>query len=196
MPSSSPWTKRYLELLQPLQRSLETYCRRALRNSSLVEDVLQSVVEKTFADFDRFAEGTNFRAWIFRYLHFEVLSCNRREFGEVGLRDDDQPSQSVNWEQVAAEQSFDRLLSDSEGILDQCDDAIAVAFRGLPEAERSVMLLRAIGEFKYAEIAEILNIPIGTVMSHLSRSRATLRHRLLEFARERGIPRRKPGHDE
>ena len=118
MPSSSPWTKRYLELLQPLQRSLETYCRRALRNSSLVEDVLQSVVEKTFADFDRFAEGTNFRAWIFRYLHFEVLSCNRREFGEVGLRDDDQPSQSVNWEQVAAEQSFDRLLSDSEGILE------------------------------------------------------------------------------
>ena len=56
----------FLELLLPLQRSLEVYCRRMLRDPSHVEDVLQSAIMEAFARFDRYAEGTNFRAWIFQ----------------------------------------------------------------------------------------------------------------------------------
>jgi len=177
---------RYLELLQPLQRPLEVYCRRALSNPSFVEDVLQTVIAKTFADFESFEEGTNFRAWIFRYLHYEVLACNRRQSSVPAKADVEQARQPPGWDELIVEQSFDRLLDNSEEILDQCDAVLARAVRQLSETERAVFLLRAIGEFKHAETAEILNIPVGTVMSHLSRSRATLRYRLQEFARERG----------
>jgi RNA polymerase sigma-70 factor (ECF subfamily) len=200
LPSKAGESGRYLELLRPLQRQLELYCRRALSNSSLAEDVLQTVVAKTFADFGNFSEGTNFRAWIFRYLHFEVLACNRRE-STVTATVEELP-QASSWEQLIVEQSFDRLLEDSEDILDQCDQMIANAVRQLPEIERAVFLLRAIGDFKHAEIGEILNVPLGTVMSHLSRGRAALRYRLLEFARERGHfrqekgPQRVPRHDD
>lgn len=184
MPSKPGELDRYLELLQPLQRQLEAYCRRALSNPSLVEDVLQTVVAKTFADFERFEQGTNFRAWIFRYLHHEVLACNRREWKAPSAVE--QPPAMPGWEQLITEQAFDDLLTRSDEILDQCDDILANAVRQLPETERAVFLLRAIGEFKHAEIAEMLSIPVGTVMSHLSRVRAALRFRLLDYARERG----------
>src|SRR5437660_7190192 len=80
-------TKAFLELLQPLQRPLEVYCRRMLRNRSMVEDVLQSAVAAAFAQFDRYTEGTNFRAWVFRFVTLEVFNRNRKHepvfFAEV-----------------------------------------------------------------------------------------------------------------
>lgn len=186
LPSKAGEFGRYLELLQPLQRPLEMYCRRALSNPTVVEDVLQTVIAKTFADFESFAEGTSFRAWIFRYLHYEVLAFNRRERSSAMTADVDEAAHAPGWDELVVERSFDDLLANSEEILDQCDEVLANAVRQLPETEQAVFLLRAIGEFKHAEMAEILSIPVGTVMSHLSRSRAALRYRLQEFARERG----------
>src|SRR5438093_1562191 len=68
----------FLELLLPLQRSLEVYGRRMLRDPSQVEDVLQSAVMEAFVRFDRYAHGTNFRAWIFRFVTLEILNRNRK----------------------------------------------------------------------------------------------------------------------
>jgi RNA polymerase sigma factor (sigma-70 family) len=94
---------------------------------------------------------------------------------------DEAPSLPAN-EDVAA-----LLLEEPDLVLDRCDDALAGAVHELPDLQRSIFLLRSIGEFKYAEIAEILEIPIGTVMGLLSRSRERLRRQLLEYARSHGL---------
>jgi len=78
--SDSARGQRFLEHLEPLQTVLEAYCRRHLLDGSSVEDILQTVVTLAFRDFHRFAEGTNFRAWIFRYLNLEIR--NRKHVAE------------------------------------------------------------------------------------------------------------------
>jgi DNA-directed RNA polymerase specialized sigma24 family protein len=68
----------FVALLQPLQRPLEVYCRRMLRNPAWVEDVIQAAVAEAYARFDRFTEGTNFRAWMFRFVTHEIFNRNRK----------------------------------------------------------------------------------------------------------------------
>ncbi|CAN5857996.1 N/A [soil metagenome] len=172
----------------PLLGSLEAYCRRSLWDRGEVADVLQSAIANAFRDFDLFAEGTNFRAWIFRYVNNEILNANRRAaraprpLATAG----EEPAEEGG--QVAMEGPLaEALRDDPDAILDRCDDVLAEAIRDLPTGERAVFLLRSIGEFKYREMAEILGIPIGTVMTHLSRGRGRLRQRLAEFGKEHGL---------
>lgn len=68
----------FLALLKPVQRPLEVYCRRMLRNPAWAEDVLQAAVAEAFARFDRFIEGSNFRAWIFRFVTHAIFNHNRK----------------------------------------------------------------------------------------------------------------------
>jgi DNA-directed RNA polymerase specialized sigma24 family protein len=84
------------------------------------------------------------------------------------------------------------VLDDPSAVLEQCGDEIFRAFRRLSTAERSCILLRGIERFSYQEIADILDIPVGTVMTHLSRGRAKLRSELTDFAVESGIVKRTP----
>src|SRR5262249_53757943 len=91
------------------------------------------------------------------------------------------------WELVLDEPLFKVLLDDPEAVLDQCDAIMAQALRELAPLERAVLLLQAIGEFKYREIADILQVPIGTVMSSLARCRVRLRQRLVEHGEARGL---------
>ena len=180
-------TERFLALLMPLRRSLEVYCRRALFDLNEVEDALQSVVANAFEKFARFEPGTNFRAWIFRFLNLEVRSRNRKTAGRSTEALVEDPANTTGWEQSVFEGAFDDLLGAAEDVLDHCDDELSNAVRRMPETEQSVFLLRALGEFSYREISEILKMPIGTVMSGLSRGRAMLRQRLAEFARDAGL---------
>lgn len=71
--------ERFILHLKPLQGALEAFCRRSLYDVSLVEDVLQEAVPRAFRDFGLFSEGTNFRAWIFRYLK-SVIEYNEAQF--------------------------------------------------------------------------------------------------------------------
>jgi RNA polymerase sigma-70 factor, ECF subfamily len=181
--------RRFLEHLEPLQAALEAYCRRNLRDPAAVEDVLQNTVANTFRDFHLYAEGTNFRAWIFRYLNLQILAFNRRHERQPTTRLPADATGADSWEQGVTERLFETLHECPEALLDQFGDALAEALNELEQTERSVLLLRAIGEFKYHEIAEILGIPVGTVMSRLSRSRARLRERLVEYGRRHGYLR-------
>ena len=182
----------FLALLEPLQRPLEVYCRRMLRNRSMVEDVLQSAVAAAFAQFDRYTEGTNFRAWVFRFVTLEVFNRNRKHepvfFAEV-------PADLLaeeSWALVASEDVFTAMLKDPDVVLEHFDDAVVGALEELAPAERAVLLLRAIGEFSYKEIHELLAIPLGSVIGYLSRARKRLRIALADYAAERGLFRRDP----
>lgn len=176
--------------LGPLQGVLEAFVRRALRDPNAVGDVLQSAIATAFRDFQMYVEGTNFRAWIFRFVHLEVLSTNRKlQRTQLAPLPEDIAKENV-WEAEIDEPLFRELLEDPDPILEKCDEALSQAIRDLPPAEREVLLLRAVGEFKYREISEILQIPLGTVMSNLSRSRTRLRQRLVEHAKSTGFFRR------
>ena len=180
-------TQRFLQHLEPLQGALEAYARRNLNDPNSVEDVLQNVLANSFRDFHLYVEGTNFRAWMFRYLHLEIFTLNRKEKKHTGERLPDDLAGGDSWEQAVNERAFECLLESPDAVLEHCDDVLAQAVRELAPLERSALLLKSIGEFKYREISEILEIPIGTVMSHLARSRTRLRYRLIEFGRQRGL---------
>lgn len=179
--------ERFWEHLEPLQASLEGYCRYSIRNRNAVEDVLQEAVATAFADFDLFAEGTNFRAWIFRYLNYELLAANRTSLKKPHIELSVEPVAEDEWLLAFDEKNLAQLLDTPDEVLQQCDDVLASAIDGLGDMERSTLLLKAVGGFKYREIAEILESPMGTVMSSMSRARQRLRHELVEYGREHGL---------
>lgn len=188
-------SQRFLQHLEPMQRALEAYARRNVYDPDRVEDVLQNAITKAFAGFHRFAEGTNFRAWMFHHLHLEILVGNRESRRQwqrhVALSDDAlldethaDKGDSVDW--VA-------LLEAPEKVLTQCDEVLAAAIQALNPLERSTLLLRAIGQLAHAEVADVLDTPVGTVMSALSRARKRLRERLADHALEMGFNRSNSG---
>jgi len=183
-------SENFLRHLEPLRGALEVYCRRSLRDPGEVGDVLQSAVANAYRDFHRYVEGTNFRAWIFRYLNGEIQNANRRAgrtprtLGALA----ELPAEET-WRMAPDGPLAAALRDDPEAVLDRCDEALANAVRALPAQEQSVLLLRAVGAFTYREMAEILGIPLGTVMTCLSRGRLRLRQRLLDYGREQGLLR-------
>lgn len=195
--SPSDRAERFLCHLGPLRAALSAFCRRSLYRRDDVEDVLQSAIATAFRDFDLYAEGTNFRAWIFRIVANEVLNRNRRDVmrREVDLADDLVEGAAAEFgPRSEAERDWEQVLENPEPVLDRCADGITQAVRALSDQERNILLLRAIGEFKYREIAEILGVPIGTVMGLLSRARQRLRNDLIDYAIEhRILPHRGDG---
>jgi RNA polymerase sigma-70 factor (ECF subfamily) len=185
----------FLALLRPLQGSLEVYCRRMLRDRSQVEDALQSAVAEAFGSFSRYTEGTNFKAWIFRFVTLEAFTRNRKRepisLDEVPV---DLPAEE-SWELIALGDTFDAMLDDPDVALQHFDDVVVEALARLAPLERAVLLLRAIGAFSYKEIHELLEIPIGSVIGYLSRARQRLRIALADYATQHGLfrgPRPQP----
>jgi RNA polymerase sigma-70 factor, ECF subfamily len=179
----------FLALLLPLQRSLEVYCRRMLRNPSQVEDVLQTAMMEAFARFDRYAEGTNFRAWIFRFVTLEIFNRNRKRepilFADARNDVPAQPLEEIPEDAVAA------MLEDPGPIMEHFEDQVVKALWQLTHSERAVLLLRAIGEFTYQEMHEVLSIPLGSVMGYLSRARQKMRQSLADYSAKHYLARRK-----
>ena len=137
------------------------------------EDVLQEVYLQAWRSFDRFEAGTNCRAWLYKIL-FHCVSHQRRKWFRFPLLKENEEFLEANLVQPEV----------AEGIT---DGEILAALDRIPSDFRSVVLLVDVEEFAYKEVAEILSIPIGTVMSRLSRGRGLLRKNLAELARTYGI---------
>jgi len=178
--------EQFVRHLEPLQGALEAYCRRSLRDPGEVRDVLQSAIANALRDFHLYAEGTNFRAWIFRFVNYEILNRNRAFRRHRAAEWPAEPTREPQLPQFD-DADYQALLREPDRILDHCDDALASAVRELPELERQILLLRAIAGLAYREIAEVLDVPLGTVMSYLSRGRERVRSKLVEFGRQRGL---------
>lgn len=175
---------RFLQHLEPLQGALEAYCRRSVKDLNAVEDVLQEAIGAAYRDFHLYAEGTNFRAWIFRYLNLTIHAGNRSYQRERFEALSAEPSVEDVWDQAMDEPLVGLLLERPDEVLAECEDMLVTAIAELSPLERSVLLLRAIGQFKNREMSDILDVPMGTVMSAVSRGRARLRIRLAEYARD------------
>jgi len=179
--------ERFILHLKPLQGALEAFCRRSLYDVSVVEDVLQEVMARAFRDFGLFSEGTNFRAWIFRYVNLGILEANRRHLGRKHQPLDVEPTAvEVEWKLGLDESLLQVLIESPEVVLESCDEVLQQAVLQLRSVDRAVLLLMAVGDFKYREIAEIVGIPLGTVMSSLARARQQVRFALARHGDEHG----------
>lgn len=185
----------FVALLRPLQGALEGYSRRLLRDRSHAEDVLQSAIAAAFAQFRDGVPVRDFKAWVFRFVTLEAFNRNRKHepvaCGELPI--DLAAGEAA--ELVALEDAFAAVLDDPDTAVAHFDDELAGALARLSSPERAVLLLRAVGEFSYLEIHDILSIPVGSVMGYLSRARTRLRVELAGYAEARGLVRhpRPPG---
>ena len=153
-----------------------------------VEDVLQSAMLNAYKSFDRFTEGTNFKAWIFMCLTNTIFNFNKRyeriNHFEIKLEIDDVESIVEIFEE---ETIYLDILDKPEKVFEKVSDKIKGSFAQLSSVEKSAFLLKSIEGLSYKEISDVLKIPVGTVMSHLSRSRMKLRRLLCNYAKEMGL---------
>ena len=122
---------------------------------------------------------------MFRYVTLETLNRNRAAMRLPSELDEQQLSAPRTLDITSFR--LETLLDDPDAVLDHCDEVVAESISQLTDQECRILLLRAVGDFKYREIAEIMDIPIGTVMGLLSRARTQLRSKLLDYARQHGL---------
>jgi RNA polymerase sigma-70 factor (ECF subfamily) len=154
--------------------SLYATALRLTRNRSDAEDLVQDTYVKAFRFADRFERGTNLKAWLYTILH-NTWRNRRRDASRDTVEVD-----SARVEAAASLPNGPAVLETPEQILlrDTLDSDLQAALDSLPEAFREAVWLRDVEEFSYAEMAEMLGIPIGTVMSRISRGRRLLLERL------------------
>lgn len=179
------------EFLEKIEAHRDEFYRFIFRNvwdSSVAEDVFSTAVLAAYENRQKYTPGTNFRAWMFRILLNKCFVANR-ETGRSYARVDDSAVDSIGLEDTP---EYRDLLQNPEAFFEQCGEEVYRAFRRLSTAQRGCILLRDVERFSYKEIAEIMAIPVGTVMTHLARGRKKLREELLDYAREMGIVRTFP----
>jgi len=166
---------RFLALLKPIERDLETYARRLMWEPQEAPDALQNAVLRAFAAFDRYREDASFRAWMFKILTREAFALNRKHARiarhEFQLEPEELAGLACTEEQ---DQGGSQPVS-PEALNELLEPALAAGLKTLTDTERAVLLLRAIGELRYREISETLSIPLGSVMGNLSRARQKMR---------------------
>jgi RNA polymerase sigma-70 factor (ECF subfamily) len=160
--------------------SLDSLYRTALRLSrdrADAEDLVQDTYLKAFRAADRFAPGTNLRAWLFTILHNTAKNRSRDRARDTVAIDSDVVDRAAD---AAPPGSGTSDLATPETLLirDTLAPELQAAIDALPESFREAVWLRDVEEFSYAEIAEMLDVPIGTVMSRISRGRHLLFERL------------------
>jgi RNA polymerase sigma-70 factor (ECF subfamily) len=171
-------------------RHLDALYRTALRmtrSEADAEDLVQETYIRAFRFRDQFTLGTNMKAWLFRILTNTFINTYRRKAAQPEVTD----LEGIDEFSLYRRMVTDRAASSSpdpeaELLNNVIDTEVTDALEELPEKFRTTVLLDVEG-FSYKEIAEMLGVPIGTVMSRLHRGRKFLQKRLYDLARERGI---------
>jgi RNA polymerase sigma-70 factor (ECF subfamily) len=164
------------ELAMPLFDSLYNFARWIARDSYDAEDLVQETYLKALRSFSSFQPGTNFRAWIFRILRNTFLNSRKTfEWRMIGTLE----SEEEGPELAVVSETPETILMDRSNI-----QRVQRAIDDLPAHYRETLLLCEMEEMSYGEIAEILSIPIGTVMSRLARARKVVRQSLRAPARQ------------
>jgi RNA polymerase sigma-70 factor (ECF subfamily) len=176
----------FVDDTEPFMRSLYSTAVRLTGNPTDAEDLVQETYLRAYRSYESFQAGTNLRAWLFRILtnaHINRYRAKQRRPDETEL---DDVEDLYLYRRVQQAADFGRSAEDQ--LMEQFSEAEVVgAVESLPEAYRMAVLLADVEGFSYKEIAEILDIPVGTVMSRLHRGRKALQKELYEFAEARGL---------
>lgn len=168
----------------PYLDQLYSAALRYTRNPADAEDLVQETYAKAYDKFHQFRQGTNLKAWLYRILTNSYINRYRRQ-----QRRPDEVSADADPEFSL----YDRVAETTERAAEQevlealTDDEVKQAMADLPEQYRIAVYLADVEGFSYAEIAEIMGTPIGTVMSRLHRGRSRLQKALYGYAVQRGL---------
>jgi len=179
-------TERFERDALPFLDQLYSAAMRMTRNPQDAEDLVQETYAKAYAAFHQFKAGTNLKAWLYRILTNTFINNYRKKQREP------QPSLAEDvedWQLARAESHTSRGLRSAEmEALERLPDSdVKEALSKLPEDFRLAVYLADVEGFPYKDIAEIMDTPIGTVMSRLHRGRRQLRAMLTDYARDRGM---------
>ena len=186
--------KEFEELTMPHVDSLYNMAVRMSTNKEDAEDLVQETYLKAYRFFNTFQKGTNVKAWLFKILRNTFINKYRKAISspsEVLYEDIELVNSYVsNNNEPDTKESIDTLKSKVESLDDILGDDIKNAIDSLPIEYREAIIYSDIEELTYKEIAEIINVPIGTVKSRINRARSLLRKNLWNYAKERGFVKR------
>ena len=171
----------YVEIVNRYQGRLVNFLNRLLRNLEAAHDVAQDVFLKVYKALDRYDPKYKFSTWIFRVAHNQAIDeIRKRRIKWVSLqRRDSSDDSQYEWEIPDHDASPYRDLRNRER-----GSAIYDAIDGLPEDYRELVVLRHYGELSYDEIAQLKEMPLGTVKNKLFRGRQMLKEQLTEYLGE------------
>ncbi len=158
---------------------------RMTRNRSDAEDLVQETMMKAYGAFDGFVEGTNLKAWLFRIMTNTYINTYRKKRRHPEYLTDE--ISDFERQETAGRRSDRPRSAEVEALEDLPSPELRAALDALPYEFRVTVYYADVEGFAYKEIAEIMQTPIGTVMSRLHRARRQLRNALADLAVERGI---------
>jgi RNA polymerase sigma-70 factor (ECF subfamily) len=178
----------FSELAMPFMGPLYSAALRMTRNPADAEDLVQETYLRAYRAFASFQEGTNLKAWLYRILTNTFINQYRAAKRRPEQSDIEDVEDLYLYRRLGGLEAAMAGRSPETEVLEGIPDAeVKEALESLPEQFRMAVLLADVEGFAYKEIAEILDIPIGTVMSRLHRGRKQLQKRLWDYAVERGI---------
>jgi len=168
--------------------SLYNAALRMTRNPADAEDLVQETYLKAYRAFGRFEQGTNLKAWLYRILTNTFINSYRSKKRRPEQTELDEVEDLYLYRRLGGLEAVTAGRSAEEEVLDHFTDTdVKAAVEALPEQFRMAVLLADVEGFSYKEIAEILDVPIGTVMSRLHRGRKTLQKVLHDVGVQRGL---------
>jgi len=172
----------------PFMNQLYATAMRMTRNPADAEDLVQETYLKGYKAYERFEAGTNLRAWLFRILTNTYINSYRKKQRRPIETDLADVEDLYLYRRMGGAEVATMGRSAEDELLESLTEAeVKEAVENLPEQYRLAVLLADVEGFAYKEIAEILDVPIGTVMSRIHRGRKALQKELYEFGRRRGL---------
>jgi RNA polymerase sigma-70 factor (ECF subfamily) len=179
---------RFADLAMPYMDALYSAALRMTRNPADAEDLVQETYLRAYRGFGGFKDGTNLKAWLYKILTNTYINIYRAKKRRPQETDFDDVEEFSLYRRMGGIEAADTERTPETEVLDAMpDEVVKEALESLPEQFRMAVLLADVEGFSYKEIAEIMDVPVGTVMSRLHRGRKQLQRRLWEFGRDRGL---------
>lgn len=180
--------ERFVEQAMPLMDSLYSGALRMTRNPADADDLVQETYLRAYRGFGGFQEGTNLKAWMYRILTNTFINSYRSKQRRPQETDLEEVEDLYLYRRIGGLDAPTHGRSAEDELMDTFSEAeVKAAVEALPENFRLPVILADVEGFSYKEIADILDIPIGTVMSRLHRGRKALQKSLFDYAVTHGL---------